>query len=508
MKEPFGLADCESELRKLRQEGYSALYFGETPFNQAAVEEETYLIVGRRGSGKTALSQYFSFGETFKNPILIDVDQPALYQRSLTEVAAFGAGPRDLAIHRLQRIWYYLVWSLIAERMRHLSPEIERACEGQTQPRSLSEFIGRKLESLVAIFKDPGDFTEADLNSLLTEQSLERARPAILSIARERPVIIAIDTLERYDRSDEHLMNALAGLIRCAAEFNGLYAEIGIHLKVFMSGEVFPHLKEVGLQNTLKDVKHPVYLLWRPRDLLRLICWRFYRYLKANNQLDEASKGEIDWTNPGVVMQKMWRPYFGSYVTNGRGLREQTFTYVLRHTQLRPRQLILVCNAIAQNAIEEGRFPHASETDIRVAVRHAEGELAAEIINSFTTIYPKVEEIVNALLNIPMVFSGNELDRRAYQSKRAWPGGSYSPAAFHQLVAELGVVGRVTRSNDEHGYIDADFEYSLMDRLRVTEQDQCVIHPMFYSRLNVRIDRDTRIMPFSTSREHPEVVGL
>jgi hypothetical protein len=201
----------------------------------------------------------------------------------------------------------------------------------------------------------------------------------------------------------------------------------------------------------------------------------------------------------------MWLPYFGDEITNGRGLRERTFSYVLRHTQLRPRQLILVCNAIAKRAGQ--RFPRFSEVDIREAVKEAESDLASEIVNSFHSVYPRVHEIVDALLNMPMVFPGNELDRRAPLSKTAWPDDNYSPAAFRQLVAELGIVGRVSRKNLEDGFIDADFEYSLRDRLRVTHRDQCVIHPMFYKRLNVDINARARVMPFSTDRESRHVIG-
>jgi hypothetical protein len=56
--DPFGLADCESELEELHEE-YQQLYFGNTPFNVSALNQRTYLIIGRRGAGKTALSHYF-----------------------------------------------------------------------------------------------------------------------------------------------------------------------------------------------------------------------------------------------------------------------------------------------------------------------------------------------------------------------------------------------------------------------------------------------------------------
>jgi len=502
MNEPFGQADCESEVRALKAE-YSELYFDETPFNDAAIKPHTYLIIGRRGSGKTALSHYFSFKKAFDDPIYIDVDEPALYQKFLSELAAHAAESRELAIYRLQRIWAYVVWSVILEQTRGLSPDIERMCAPSQKRRSVSEFINTLFQTLVELFREAdGEIADADLDGLLTGPGLKLAQDAVIALARHRPVVIAIDTLERYDVSDERLMNAMAALVQCAAEFNGEFAGRGIHLKVFMSGEVFPHLTEVVLQNPLKSVKNPVYLLWRPKDLLRLISWRFCRYLDATGGLDVRSQGRIDWANHEAVMRSMWLPYFGEEITNGRGLRERTFSYVLRHTQLRPRQLILVCNAIAKRAVEANRFPYFTERDILDAVREAEGDLASEIINSFHSVYARVHEIVDALMNMPMVFPGNELDKRAPLSKTAWPDSTYSPAAFRQLVAELGIVGRVSRHNVEDGFIDAEFEYSMRDRLRVTHRDKCVIHPMFYKRLNIDLNERARVMPFSTDRDH------
>jgi hypothetical protein len=295
-------------------------------------------------------------------------------------------------------------------------------------------------------------------------------------------------------------MNAMAALVQCAASFNLYFSDRGLHLKAFMSGEVFPYLEEEVIQNPLKSIKDPVYLFWRPKDLLRLISWRFYCYLEAGSLLRKESKCEIDWTSHDDVFNKMWIPYFGQYVTNARGLKEDTFSYVLRHTQMRPRQLILLCNCIAERAREQGHFPSFSEEDIRLGIKDGETKLAVEIINSFSSIHQNVGAIVDALMKMPMLFTGNELDKRARQSASEWPRGAYSPARFRRLVAELGIVGRVRRHNVESGYIDADFEYSLRERLPITHRDQCVIHPMFYSRFNVDFNSPSRVLPFSTAR--------
>jgi hypothetical protein len=101
-----------------------------------------------------------------------------------------------------------------------------------------------------------------------------------------------------------------------------------------------------------------------------------------------------------------------------------------------------------------------------------------------------------------MLFNGKELERRARESanKWNWQRRQFSKEDFIQLVAELGIVGLVRRHNEDSGYIDADFEYSLQQRLTITPRAKCVIHPMFYSRFRVEFNSQSLVMPFSTER--------
>lgn len=301
-------------------------------------------------------------------------------------------------------------------------------------------------------------------------------------------------------------MYALAALIEYAARFNRQYAPKNIHLKVFVAGEVLHYLKENVLQNPLKAVRDPVYLLWRPGDLLRFISWRLYRHLEETGLWD-SNKGDIDWEDYDQVLRNVWIPHFGRSLTNARNQVEDTWPYVLRHTQMRPRQLILLCNAIAKRAVEDGTFPRFEETHIVNGIKDAESDLASEVLNSFSEIYPGADRIVRALMEVPKVFTGNELDKRAHRSSKSWPPGEYDPYRFSQMLAELGIVGRVTRplvtslkDISAVEWIDADFEYATTQRLELTAGDVCVVHPMFYRRLNVKLDSAARVMPFTTSR--------
>jgi hypothetical protein len=137
------------------------------------------------------------------------------------------------------------------------------------------------------------------------------------------------------------------------------------------------------------------------------------------------------------------------------------------------------------------------EEHIRDGVTRQEGALAGEIINSFISIYPNVARIVDGLIKSPMVFEARTLAKFAPRSANAWPNKTYSQDNFLSLVSELGIVGRVER--DHGGVIEATFEYSLPSRLRLSIDDECVIHPMYNSTLRVEKNREVTILPFATS---------
>ncbi len=499
---PFGLPDCEAEVKLLKSR-YSNLFFYEAPFNRPALGRSAYLVVGRRGSGKTALAQYFSFQSVWKNSYFIDVDEPAIYQEILIELSRRATATSEVLVPNIVKIWEIIIWSLIFRELERQQHPIQNPFDVPKAARKTSSFINDALHWIARVLLPADEVgTSSSLHGALERRAFEEAQHDALVISKQHPIIIAIDTLEKCDISNEYMMLALAALIQCAANFNLEFSLQGIHLKVFIPGEVYPHLKESVLLNPTKSIRRePVHLLWRPKDLLRLTSWRFYRFLVEQNFLPPQGEVEMDWENHHDVLKHFWRPYFGETLTNSRGLNEHTWPYVLRHTQMRPRQLILICNSIANFALSEGSFPRFSEQSIRKGVQDAEVLLAEEILNSFSKTYPQVSRIVDALSGLPMIFPAKELDKRARVTRTEWQNGTYSLNRFRQLIAETGIVGRVSRQNSRGGFIDADFEYSSTERLSLTSEDECVIHPMFYKKLRTICDRDVRVMPFSSDRE-------
>jgi hypothetical protein len=489
---PFGEPDCESELKALGDR-YREYYF-DNRFSSRALDPEVYLIVGRRGSGKTALGHFFEFQRNLKNSIAIDVDEPAVFEEVTDKIKASVDQSREFAIPKIAKLWELVIWSAIVHKLREADARIAAAAFFGKGESRFSRFIRHVIEALVQrVVKSNRNLLE-ELEDLLAQPAVAEGKKAVLEIAAREPIFVAIDTLENYAVNDEATMRALGALIQCASGFNRDYARRGVHLKVLFMAEVFPYIKEEVVLNTLKFVRNELHLHWRPKDLMRLICWRFQWYLEATGRLPQASR-YIRWDRHEDVLRGVWERYFGRTLVNGRGVPEGTFPYVLRHTQLRPRQLIVLCNSIAKRAQAAGTFPTLAPEHTLAALTDGENALADEIINSYSSVYRNVGRIVECLTGLPMRFKGNELDRRAKHSAAHWPGGAYSPDAFRQLVAQLGIVGRV-RGVSCTGVVEADFEYFEEGRLPLMVQDECVIHPMFYRRLKVDTALQELVFPF------------
>ena len=493
---PFGEAACESELKLLTRDGYGDYFFYHTEFNSEALDKDVYLIIGRRGCGKTALSHYFSFQKEIQNTVAIDVNEPDVFQKVLSDISQGVAWHREIAIPRLVEVWEFVIWSVIFRTLSQEDPRIASACAFGKDADQVSHFILNTLKAILnrLLQQEKGEIAD-ELHGLIAGGKMEAGKAAVLELARKQPIIVAFDSLENFPVSDDATMWATAALIQCASKFNQEYSTQGIHLKLFLMAEVYPYLKEEVVLNPLKFIRDELFLHWRPKDLMRLICWRLHFYLKSAGYKVPPSVS-VDWDDYREVMLKVWEPYFGETLINGIGLEEKTFPYILRHTQLRPRQIIVLCNHVAECAKREGTFPQFSTRSLVEGVRIAEKQLADEVLNAYSSVYPRVGRIVEALNRLPVLFKASELDKRAHYTASEWPPGEYSPFRFRHLVTELGIVGRVRRLDRTKGYIEADFEYASNERLALQESDLCVIHPMFYHKLETDMNLKVRVYPF------------
>ncbi len=505
LHKPFGENSCEDE-KKLLLANYEKYYFRNKRFESRLLDRSTYLIVGRRGTGKSSLIEYFAFedlhGKAYRS---IDINEPELYQVVLEKVARLLQDSELHTTHKTKLIWKYVVWSLIFREYADKDDAIrvgELMDYADDHKPTPSRIILSIIQGLINKFTGIGGIEAVfdGIESRLSSTAFRRAQEAVLKHCKNDEAIIAIDSIEDYPVSNSAMMAAISALIEFAAEFSTDFAPKGLHLKVFISSEVFPHLLASVIPNPLKVVRDPLVMQWRPKELLRFVCWRWHLHLIETGRWDKNVK--VDFDKPNDVLKKLWEPYFGHDLLNAAGHHEKSFAFILRHTQLRPRQLVIICNKFFSFIEETGYRSDNPSRDAARAIESVQSLLATEVINSYKKIHHHADRILNALTGLPMVFKGKELDRVARITSSQWESEEYSPYNFRTLCAELGIIGRVRTMDERSGIIAADFEYFIEDNLIITDRDDCVFHPLFFNRYNVHRNIDNAIVyPFP---DHPD----
>ena len=177
---------------------------------------------------------------------------------------------------------------------------------------------------------------------------------------------------------------------------------------------------------------------------------------------------------------------------NSRGYEENPIDYVIRHTQLLPRQILIYFNSAIEMALNNDvntDLTKLSASYIREAVESHEGLLAAEIVDSYRAIYPEGRELLRRIINFPILANSKSLKGNwsKYEAKRVlskydiFPQVKVESDRFIDFLTETGIIGIVQAYSDSSKYINVEFEYTLPNHIKLQPNDTVAVHPIFSS---------------------------
>jgi hypothetical protein len=173
---PFGEESCEHEIAVL-QENYQHYYYEKSRFNKEALDSDVYLIVGRRGAGKTSLGKYFEFQDLLKNAKSIDVDEPEVYSDVLAKIVAPSGYYVDVSVAQISKIWEYAIWRVLVEEYKDEHPQIHLACVLDPSKRKAAHIVKEILRQLLSkVLSDPKGGVAAEIDNYLSGSIFEKAR--------------------------------------------------------------------------------------------------------------------------------------------------------------------------------------------------------------------------------------------------------------------------------------------------------------------------------------------
>lgn len=505
---PFGAASAQREAQVLN-ENYETYYFHEVAYNHVALELNKYLVVGRRGTGKSSLLRYFSFQKDSDSFICVDLNTRSEYQRinqELLPVARNLDHSMRLEVPNIAKFWHHAVWAQLFAKFHDRHKDIRRAFhlidnrENRTI-RILRHVLGLVRRKLLT----SGPFDPlGEMYTQMTSPIFKAAQKRILQdICPKSPILVRIDSLDQYPRDNDNALWVTGALIAASEEINAEYSGQGLHIRTVIPAEIFPKLCQKYVPNRRKNVRDGsvVRIYWDGEDLRRLLMWRYYLHLlekgrkptksprdyrnserKIGSSLPHPMPKRINWWNSNSVNRTMWTKFVPHTVPNRHGRKEDTLHYVLRHTQLKPCHVIQIFNEIAKRSDDEGSYFHLRADLVQASVAAVEGHFVDDILNAHAAIYPEAPQVMMLLDSQPMMIAGDEVDDLL--ASRQLPS-DVRPNAAKNIFVQLGMLGRVREVDVNRREILADFRYTMDNDFSITPGQKYAVHPMFCRRLNI-----------------------
>lgn len=480
------------------------LYDQENKIHKHAQSRCPAFIIGRKGAGKTA----------FLKAPLID---PANRVIELTSFEAF-AGMIDL-ISRLERnnltlfiehaadLWENAIWTTILGELTQRPVQSERfAEEYRILHQFLPSFMGESTEeadpiSTMARYSQVVAEMLADESSYLPLRTrverlqrggveLRAAKQAATNIltGSKTRLFVLMDSMESFHMELNRVQKALAGLFRFIGQHAASRSRC-YEVRFCFPTELWHRLHGFSV-NPVKDFQSQITLHWHSRELTRIAGQRLHLYLQLYHpELVNETFGSARYDpNRMDHALRLLGAVLPAQVKNKFGQSEEAIPYILRHTQLLPRQLLRLLNRIWERNRRLGGPPHKiSPQAVVEGVHNTEDELSADILTAYSAVHPLARTCCErSIPQLPLRFTDGLL-HRVFNETGVKKLSGLEFEEFRTAMIEVGAIGRVLQETDH--YIVGEFEYTVPHRLFLGRDEDLCLHPLFTRVFASRVTR-------------------
>ena len=456
-------------------------------------------VVGRRGSGKTAFLNHLRQTSAHTHQLVID---PAdTFPQIIRTIRNLFRSPPP-TVELIEELWDVLIWTCVFIEM------VKHGHDGDARTRSLEDFaalLGAKIDNTPdqtifsalewlresmdngALVETPRELRRAFSSEGISYDDARTSASELLEIsqaAKSNPVLVLMDTLEKYDVSQGEAVHAISGLIRFVGQ--RATSKHGLDIRFCLPVELYNTFQEAS-HNPSKDFSSATSLQWHAGDLLAICAHRLMLYLRMVDCSRHRELRQIN-TEHRAGAVALFQSLLPDAITNTHGISEPTLAYVLRHTQLLPRHALHILNNILSAAIDHstGILGEINDRHVISGIKNAELSIVNGIMQAYEHRYPHLRTYCEDVLpQLSRRFSDGMLHRAFNQhgqkvKKRLKSGDDeLDYPHFKKMLMEVGAIGRFQAETDV--YYEAEYAYTVPADLVVSLEDDLCLHPIFSS---------------------------
>lgn len=456
-------------------------YFLETNAYQRMIGGEKSVLVGRKGTGKTALVKYCVENEQTSRQYVLKIEAShSTYVKIDEHLRSFVSQVKNLD-SSFKMGWLFttliaLVHRLSNEETMMITKEERQLHEFATEklgytPSDPISAIGGYVTSWVKNLKSLGPLerdVSGDAAAIMDEPRLLSLISAAVSRinAKGKRVFLLFDKLdERWDGSLLYI-NFLQGLFLASKELKALGCDVCP--VVFLRDDIF--------EEVTKDFQHIDHyrmeienLIWDEQSLLQLAALRI-----KSSMTKQGSR--VDNDDP----EELWRTVFPEDVPH-RGAPIPSHAYMIERTLFRPRDIILFATQARDTAIAN-RHSHVTVSDMLEAESHYSAMKLRDLIAEVSYRYPGIDGIVQRFRRRSIGFGQEELRIMLLETidekSNELPWLPTDEGELMRLLYDVGFFSYTTRGGVLRG---TRVVHSAVERDSsvITEQERVFVSPIF-----------------------------
>lgn len=504
--EPLGPFVTPDRLHEAtNQKTFQSVYDKDNFLSRESVKNNPNVLLGRRGSGKTALLFHLRFYGGYAASTRLESE--AVFNEVAAEISKIiqKSNSSEPLVETVGKIWRKVILTSCISQF-HQGHKNDRAFKGSQEMRAIERFLGQcgltgkrsskiVLRSLLRLASARigadmdfvGDFLEDMFETEIGFSDALENTCAILEDKSARAIIL-IDSLEQFPINRLDMCEALAGLLHFIGQFDLEY--LPIQICICLPAELHEDFGNIS-DNTEKDFRKVLTLHWDPVELFQMCGHRFSIYLDLNRRSFPKGTRRLSDRPTRDEVWEFWSQFLPDTIENRYGIRENAVSYISRHTQLLPRHLLNILNKIAMLAIAgrhgTGRF---SEDDIIKGVRLGEGVICEGVFSGFKQKYPMARDVCKLLLpKLP-----NQLDYSELRAvNRSYGKGLVKDTGeLLEMLVRMGIAGRLVKQTET--YDECRFDYTYNGTMPYSPDDRFGVHPAFSGQFGNNFDKSQPVL--------------
>jgi len=490
------------------------------------VKDDRWILVGRKGSGK---SSYIDFRVSEENGEIRDVIRPndRLNKEVLSVhssiLAKFSGKAEDSVIEdevkeNLTVVLDFLINTAVMRKLiegkseTYLNGSIASVYNFLVQNNLHEGSIVRKsirlIHKLISQQRAVGNLVEALEES--SETSYEDAVDGLHNYLCSEKIkfVLYVDGIDDfgfdYSIRNRALYNAMLATVMRINE-NSVLEKTPLRVLLAIPSELF---ETSVLWNRDKVYKKTAYLHWEDTTKVQNLVNKRIAVEIGRRKKQPRWKGD----KYSISSEHTWDRFFPKIVYNKLGKKEELFEYILRHSLYTPRTVLDICTAILELADSKGIDISEIESmtgskDYSLIAAEAIEQRSIHISRSVQDIFEKIYSGYAALLHIFNGASSGFRKNTLYEfiqdeccgvlTNNATKIPVIEPAEVLKILFRSGFIGLGRNTHDAPQNCEQyQLEFSYLRPVIMSDRwDIALISPIFYDFVGIKRDPITNVIP-------------